>query len=87
MSEPTPFQRLISDGRAAQHSCDEVFGFWQEHEIWIRYGTSAGLCGWYITVKHPDGGYLYDGWWDKCDASAEEAVAEAFRGARLLEDE
>lgn len=40
---------------------------------------------WYIIVKHPDGGALYDGWWnDSEEKSLAEAVQEAVRGAGLV---
>lgn len=40
---------------------------------------------WYIIVKHPDGGSLYDGWWnDSEEKSLAEAVQEAVRGACLV---
>lgn len=44
-----------------------------------------GDMRWYIIVKHPDGGALYDGWWsDSEEKSLAEAVQEAVRGACLV---
>ncbi len=86
MSALTPMQRLIEEGRWAFQTPDEATGFWQGHEISVQREKTACMGGWYIIVKHPDGGYLYDGWWDNCSASIEQAVEEAFRGACLLED-
>ncbi|KVD57310.1 hypothetical protein WI87_18905 [Burkholderia ubonensis] len=85
MSALTPMQRLIEEGKAVEHSGSEVFGYWRGYEIWVRREATRCMGGWYIIVKHPDGGYLYDGWWEKRGASAAQAVAEAFRGACLLE--
>lgn len=40
---------------------------------------------WYIIVKHPDGGSLYDGWWQDSECkSLAEAVQETVRGACLV---
>jgi hypothetical protein len=53
------------------------------YRIWAELEP---MGDWYIRVNHPDGGYLYDGYWrNNDDKSPEEAVAEAFRGAELLE--
>lgn len=42
---------------------------------------------WYIIVKHPNGGALYDGWWhDSEEKSLAEAVQEAVRGADLVQE-
>jgi hypothetical protein len=39
---------------------------------------------WYIRVWEPNGCYSYDGWWQGSDGrTAEEAIAEACRGAML----
>lgn len=40
---------------------------------------------WYITVRHPNGCYAYDGWWrDSEHTTAGEAIEEAKRGAMLV---
>ncbi|KVQ12019.1 hypothetical protein WJ99_13830 [Burkholderia ubonensis] len=85
MSALTPMQRLIEEGKAVERTRSEVFGYWRGYEICVRREKTACMGGWYIIVKHPDGGYLYDGWWDECGASIEQAVEEAFRGACFLE--
>ena len=55
-----------------------------------RAGYYYNLCisedgRWYIIVKHPNGGALYDGWWE-CGKSLAEAVQEAVRGAGLVNE-
>lgn len=41
---------------------------------------------WYIRVYAPDGCYAYDGWWKDSEyKSPSEVIAEAIRGACLLE--
>jgi hypothetical protein len=40
---------------------------------------------WYIIVKAPDGGYVYDGWWRESEGKPlREAIHEALRGSMLL---
>ncbi|AIO25339.1 hypothetical protein [Burkholderia cepacia] len=88
MKALTAMQRLIREGTQVEQTSDvEVSGYWRGHHIWIR--RSEQLCdgAWYIQVRHSDGGYLYDGWWGSAQTTPEEAVAEAFRGACLLEEE
>lgn len=39
---------------------------------------------WYIQVRHPDGGYVYDGYWpDSEHKTSGEAITEAKKGALL----
>lgn len=87
MSTMTAMDRLISEGSHVEHDAVEVSGYWRGNHVWVR--RSKQLCNgaWYIQVRHPDGGYLYDGWWGDISASPADAVEEAFRGACLLEDE
>lgn len=56
-----------------------------------RAGYYYNLCisedgRWYIIVKHPNGGALYDGWWNEYGKSLAEAVQEAVRGAGLVQE-
>lgn len=88
MKTLTAMQRLIQEGAQVEQTADvEVSGYWRGYHIWVR--RSEQLCdgAWYIQVRHPDGCYLYDGWWSSFQSSPEDAVAEAFSGACLLEDE
>lgn len=85
MNRVAPIQRLRAAGKLAADEPDEVCGYWRGYLIWVELEPAND---WYIRVNHPDGGYLYDGWWsNSADKSAEDAVAEAFRGAELLEVE
>ncbi|WGS46819.1 hypothetical protein LFL97_31905 [Burkholderia sp. JSH-S8] len=86
MSALIPMQRLVEEGKLIERTHSGVFGWWQGNEISVQREKNPLMGGWYIIVKHPDGGYLYDGWWDNRSASIEQAVEEAFRGACLLED-
>lgn len=40
----------------------------------------------YISVMNADGGYLYDGYWKKDNATFKEALHEALSGAELEEE-
>jgi hypothetical protein len=87
----TPIQRLRDEGTIFKESPDELFAHWGAHEISVQrelVDTNPHMIGWwYITVRCPDGGLAYDGWWrDSDDKSLADAVAEAFKGARLLVD-
>jgi hypothetical protein len=83
MSTPTPIERMRAEAVMSEEP-DEVYGYWRGHLIWVELEP---MGDWYIRVNHPDGGYLYDGWWaDSAGKSVADAVAEAFRGAELLED-
>ncbi|UEP42732.1 hypothetical protein [Burkholderia sp. B21-005] len=87
MNAMTPMERLIQEGVNVEHDGVEVSGYWRGNHIWVRRSTDLRDGAWYIQVRHSDGGYLYDGWWENSDASPADAVAEAFGGACLLEDE
>lgn len=51
------------------------------YEIWMEKFPRKP---WYIQVRHPDGGYVYDGWWrDSEDAAHHEAMEEALKGSLL----
>jgi hypothetical protein len=74
--------------------CDECVDYAAEdtseghHHTFRRHSISltreSSLHDWYIIVKHPSGGNLYDGWWrDSSDKTAKDALAEAKRGAML----
>ncbi|ARK86063.1 hypothetical protein BOC42_00410 [Burkholderia pseudomallei] len=81
----TPIQRLRADGNLNIDEPDEVCGYWREYLIWVEMKP---MDDWYIRVTAPDGCYIYDGWWaDSGSKSAEDAIAEAFDGACLLEGE
>ncbi|MGF7131934.1 hypothetical protein P3T40_003417 [Paraburkholderia sp. EB58] len=78
----TPIQRLRATGKLTVDDFCEVCGYWRGHLIWVKLEDTDGL--WYIRVNHPDGGYLYDGYWRTYrDRTTADAVAEAFRGAEL----
>lgn len=83
MTTPTPIELLRTEGSVSIDEPDEVCGDWREHLIWVELEPTGD---WYIRVTAPDGCYIYDGWWsDSARKSSEEAVAEAFDGACLLE--
>jgi hypothetical protein len=72
---------LLSEGIKVDLGPDDFCAFWRGYEFHVWRDRS-----WYIIVKHPDGGYLYDGLWaESGDKTVEEAVEEAFRGAQLTE--
>lgn len=51
----------------------------------INVSKDALSSNWYIRVTHPNGSKLYDGWWrDSANATWQEAVEEAKRGALLV---
>ena len=51
----------------------------------INVSKDALSTNWYIRVIHPNGSKLYDGWWrDSANATWQEAVEEAKRGALLV---
>ena len=84
MNAPTPIQRMRAEGKLDVDEENEVCGYWRGYLVWVNREDTDGL--WYIRVNHPDGGYLYDGWWRAHrDCPSPDAVAEAFRGAELLE--
>lgn len=88
MSPWTPIRRVIAAGRVEVNTPSEFAGWWKDG-YWIRAAQDEDYTNdWYITVRHPDGWYLYDGWWtDSGHRTVDEAVAEAFRGAELLDDD
>lgn len=82
----TPMRRVIAARRVQVHTNDEFEAWWQDHYIHVRRDDERD-GNWYIVVKAPNGGFLYDGWWrDSDDRTVEQAVAEAFDGACLLEE-
>ena len=86
MNQPSPIELLRAEAVNFEEEATEVCGYWRGHLVWVERKDDDGL--WYIRVNHPDGGYLYDGWWRAHrDATVADAVAEAFRGAELLEDD
>ncbi|MFM0435921.1 hypothetical protein PQQ84_05630 [Paraburkholderia strydomiana] len=81
---PSPIELMRCEATHYEETPDEVSGYWRGHYVWVERKDEDGL--WYIRVNHPDGGYLYDGWWRAHrDVDASDAVVEAFRGAELLE--
>ncbi|MGF6837041.1 hypothetical protein QF001_000908 [Paraburkholderia youngii] len=81
-----PIELMRAEAVNLTEDPDEVCGYWRGHLVWVKQEDADGL--WYVRVNHPDGGYLYDGFWRAHrDCTAADAVAEAFRGAELLEDE
>lgn len=81
----TPIELMRAEATHYEEGPDQIFGYWRGYQVWAELEP---MGDWYIRVNHPDGGYLYDGYWrDSDDKSPEEAVAEAFRGAELLEGE
>jgi len=78
----TPMRRLRAAGPLEAETRDEVIGRWRGNLVWVQYDE----VGWYIRVIDSRGCYSYDGYWrESYHKTAEEAVAEAFRGACLLE--
>ncbi|WP_244828442.1 hypothetical protein [Caballeronia sp. TF1N1] len=79
----TPIQRLRA-GAQFDEQPDSVSGYWRGHHVWVQRDDAESA--WYIRVNHPDGGYLYDGYWrDSEGKDGSDAIAEAFAGAELLE--
>ncbi|WP_250501955.1 hypothetical protein [Caballeronia sp. AZ7_KS35] len=84
MSKRTPIQRLRAAATKFEEEPDAVCGYWRGYLVWVERDDAD--CLWYIRVIHPDGGYLYDGYWrDSHGRDGADAVAEAFAGAELLE--
>ncbi|WP_227459293.1 hypothetical protein [Cupriavidus pauculus] len=80
----TPMRRLRAAGPLAVDDALEVQGYWRGWMVWVQ--ADDDTADWYIRVTDPRGCYAYDGYWrDSFAKTAEEAVAEAFRGACLLE--
>ncbi len=78
----TPLRRLRAARAMETDGPDEVVGRWRGYLIWVQHDES----GWYLRVIDSRGCYACDGYWqDSYRKTAEEAVAEAFRGACLLE--
>jgi hypothetical protein len=79
-------RRVLSARSVQVHTDDELEAWWRDHYIHVRRDDEC--CGnWYIIVKAPSGCYVYDGWWaDSDEKTVEQAVAEAFDGACLLEE-
>ncbi|WP_186070776.1 hypothetical protein [Burkholderia gladioli] len=83
MTELTPMQRFEAEGTHLMNNDYEAFGYWRGYEISANRENDGA---WYIQVRHPDGCFIYDGWWTPDhEATVDDAVAEAFRGAELLE--
>ncbi|MEX3933299.1 hypothetical protein AB4Y32_16100 [Paraburkholderia phymatum] len=81
----TPIELLRAEGNVSIDERDEVCGYWRDNLIWVELEP---MGDWYIRVIAPDGCYIYDGWWAESGIeSADDAVAEAFDGACLLEGE
>ena len=52
---------------------------------WIALAREDVDTDWYIRVRAPDGGLLYDGWWrDSAGKTLKEALYEAKAGSLLL---
>lgn len=80
----TPIELLRAEGEVSIDEPDEVCAYWCQHFISVELEP---MGDWYIRVNAPDGCYIYDGWWAESGSkTAEEAVAEAFDGACLLEE-
>lgn len=85
MTTMTPIERMRAEALQYEETPEETSGYWRGYLVWVKREDRDGL--WYIRVNHPDGGYLYDGFWRAhMDCTSVEAVAEAFRGAELLEE-
>jgi len=61
---------------------DEFHGRYRKHDIDIEREPDDRF---YIMVRAPDGGLVYDGWWSG-GWLMKEAVVEALRGACLLKE-
>jgi hypothetical protein len=69
-----------------EETSDEISGYWRDHYVWVARDDED--CIWYIRVNHPDGCYLYDGYWsESVGRDGADAIAQAFAGAELLEGE
>ena len=77
-SSPTPAARTLERSSRAVRAV--LLGY-------TIYGERASSReDWYIRVISPEGGYAYDGWWkDSADKPPAKVVAEAVRGACVLE--
>ncbi|MCA3185970.1 hypothetical protein [Cupriavidus sp.] len=83
-SDWTPMRRLHAAGRLAVCDAKEVQGYWRGWMVWVQVDEETD--DWYIRVTDPRGCYAYDGWWaESSNKTAADAVAEAFRGACLLD--
>ena len=74
-------------------SCIECIGDQpepEEHDVRIKnhdinVSKDSLSANWYIRVTHHNGCKLYDGWWrESANATWQEAVEEAKRGAMLI---
>lgn len=58
-------------------------GRYKQHDI--RIDRDDHRLNWYITVRAPDGCYVYDGWWrDSAHKTMDDAIFEACCGAMLI---
>ena len=68
--------------RAEPHEPEEHDKRFKGHDINVSKDSLS--ANWYIRVIHPNGSKLYDGWWrDSANATWQEAIEEAKRGAML----
>ena len=69
---------------AIERSEHEFFGRFKSHEIDIERDSYD--ANWYIRVRHPDGCYVYDGWWQESRChSLDDAILEACKGSCLVD--
>lgn len=79
----TPIQRVRAARKVMVDEPHAFQAWWRDHLIFVEREIPGA---WYIQVTHPDGCFIYDGYWrGSVGKTLEEAVAEAFRGAELLE--
>lgn len=82
---PTLIELMRAEAAHYEEGPEQVFGLWRGYQIWAELEP---MGDWYIRVNHPDGGYLYDGYWAESKGrDGADAIAEAFAGAELLESE
>jgi hypothetical protein len=73
-----PGPRVRTHSRGHKH----FYGAYKKHLIECTRDTRDEE--WYIIVTHPDGGRLYDGWFnDSQTKTLREVIVEALRGAGL----
>lgn len=69
-------------GLVTQERTDDMFyGTYKGHIIDIIRDEDHN--GWYYIRVFNDNGSGYDGWWDNAEASMDEAIEEAIKGAML----
>ena len=70
--------------RVVRREYNQAEARYMGHDIDVSRGVMDRR--WYIRVRAPNGCYAYDGWWQGSESRTEdEAIAEACRGAGLVQ--